>query len=64
MFVGQSKTVTSLCFSSSDNVTLVSGSMDGSVRTRCGMNAPTRQNNHDNIDTVFDIVILMVALDR
>jgi len=29
MFVMHSKTVTSLCFSSSDNVTLVSGLMDG-----------------------------------
>ena len=40
VFVGHSKTVTSLCFSSSDNVTLVSGSMDGSVRT---WNVLTRQ---------------------
>jgi len=39
VLVGHSKTVTSLCFSS-DNATLVSGSMDGSVRT---WNVLTRQ---------------------
>ena len=40
VFERHSKTVTSLCFSSSDNCILVSGSMDGSVRT---WNVLTRQ---------------------